>query len=150
MKNLDEQAIKEAERLKEPLTKYLLHKESSRLHFQVPGDKVDHHEAKKLEGTHAYQNKLDSDRLNSLHRFLQVHLAPRYSHLRETSVLKNARVDAFWMRGGFDPDMKMVRKRESFREFREEKNFPESFQLSEEEDWKKYDFPMQIKSMYLS
>ena len=107
LKNLDDQALKEAERLEEPLIKYLLHKESSILKIQVPGDRIDHHEQKKTEGTHAYKFKLDADRLNSLHRFLQVHLAPRYSHLRQTSVLKNARVDAFWMRGGIDPDKKM-------------------------------------------
>ena len=116
--------------------------------IQVPGDKIDHHEQKKTEGTHAYKFKLDADRLNSLHRFLQVHLAPRYSHLRQTSVLKNARVDAFWMRGGIDPDRKMVRKKEARREFLEENNFPQSFQKSEEEDWAKHDFAFQIKNLH--
>ena len=50
--------------------------------------------------------------IKNIHQELMRHLMPGQDHLESCSEDQNARNEAFWFRGGMDPDNKMIRKRE--------------------------------------
>merc|ERR1711953_884180 len=63
----------------------------------------------------------------------------------------NPRVEAFWMRSGMQPDMRMVRKRRKLFEYKKKKRYPKDM-LDEEEGklWKEYVNEGQKNTKYLN
>ena len=146
LKDLQELAATEAEKLEPFVKKHLLRQSQTESKVEVPRDKVMLNEfTPSNEETFAFQENKINKSLTSLHRLLHIHLAQRHPHLIGHSIDTDSRVEAFWMRGGFQPDDRMVSKRKGLKEFRERTNFPERMQISEEKVWRLYDSCIQIK-----
>ena len=90
--------------------------EMKRLKFEVSTETT----RANYEDTHTYKEQKIRKKLQGLHRFLQINLAVKHSHLRDTFVDYGSRVEAFWMRSGFHPDERMVGKRKGLQKYREE------------------------------
>ena len=117
--------------------------------LQVKNDQAKFSQAHgNFQETHNYHSAMIQTNLTSLHRLLHVHLAQRYPHLTspKTSTATLPRVDAFWMRSGMQPDMKMVKKRKAKNKYKEKRNYPEE-DIKEDEVWKEYDNCFQIKDL---
>jgi len=149
LKNLENIAQEEAQRLEPIVKKHLLLQSQVEQAFQVPNDRAEFQEmgGNNMEaGRHSYIRKASEYKLQSLHRILHLHLSQNHPHLMQQTTGINPRVEAFWMRSGMQPDMRMVRKRRKLFEYKKKKRYPKDM-LDEEEGklWKEYDNALQIQ-----
>jgi len=143
----DEVAKREAETLEPIVKRHLVLQSLTESGLQVKNDQAKFSQAHgNFQETHNYHSAMIQTNLTSLHRLLHVHLAQRYPHLTspKTSTATLPRVDAFWMRSGMQPDMKMVKKRKAKNKYKEKRNYPEE-DIKEDDVWKEYDNCFQIK-----
>ena len=134
-------------RLSIPVKRHLVLQSLTESGLQVKNDQAKFSQAHgNFQETHNFHSAMIQTNLTSLHRLLHVHLAQRYPHLTspKTSTATLPRVDAFWMRSGMQPDMKMVKKRKAKNKYKEKRNYPEE-DIKEDEVWKEYDNCFQIK-----
>ena len=127
--------------------KQLVFDELKQLRFEVPNERMKYIEKGFTnDETHRYRQMKIDKKLEGLHRFLQINLAVRHSHLRETFVDYGPRVEAFWMRSGILPDDRLVSKRKGRKKELERIKIPEDI-LSrlEEKIWKLQDKCFQIQ-----
>jgi len=146
LEELDEIAQKEAKRLESDLKKQLVFDEMKRLKFEVPTEKI----INNYEDTHAYKSMSIEKKLQGLHRFLQINLSVKHSHLRDTFVDYGSRVEAFWMRNGFLPDERMVAKRKGQKKMQEDKHIPKDKVdlMTDEKVWRLNDHCFQIQGSH--
>ena len=146
LKNLEKIAQEEAQRLEPIVKKHLLLQSQVELGFQVPNDRAEFQQVGgNMEDRHSYTRKGSEYKLQSLHRILHLHLAQNHPHLMQQTTGINPRVEAFWMRSGMQPDMKMVKKRRKHLEYKRKKNYPkETLEKEKDKMWREYDNALQI------
>ena len=147
LKNLENIAQEEAQRLEPIIKKHLLLQSQVEQGFQVPNDRAEFQQVGgNMADRHSYIRKGSDYKLQNLHRILHLHLSQNHPHLMQQTTAFDPRVEAFWMRSGMQPDMKMVRRRRGRLEYKRKKKYPKEM-LDEDEDkmWQEYDNALQIK-----
>lgn len=117
--------------------------------LDVDNDKIPYHEpfarlTEEMGVKTPKRNRIDM-LINGINRIIMGQLAPIKSHLSEASVDHRPRTEAFWFRGGIQPDARMIKKKLGKAESDKRKGIDEEYAFKEERAYEKYDRAIQIK-----